>query len=81
MRLEAVARAIRGSSEAARELTILPGSHLVEDIGLDSLDLVSVVMQLQDDMQVEIDLDSVGTLARVSDLMDQLDCALARKAA
>ena len=43
-------------------------SRLVEDLAIDSLDLVGLILQLQDDFDVVIEEDAVPNLCRVADL-------------
>ena len=43
-------------------------SRLVEDLAIDSLDLVSVILQIQDHFGVAIEEDAVPNLCRVADL-------------
>ena len=43
-------------------------SRLVEDLAIDSLDLVGVILQLQDHFEVVIEEDAVPHLCRVADL-------------
>jgi acyl carrier protein len=47
---------------------IHPDSRLVEDLGVDSLDLVGITMRLEDRYGLEIDVDEVPNFQRVSDL-------------
>ncbi|QDV36697.1 phosphopantetheine-binding protein [Tautonia plasticadhaerens] len=70
--LSSVSGAIRSCSEVARDLAIDPHSRLVEDLSLDSLDLVAVMMHLQDEHAIELDLDAVPGFEVVSDLMTEL---------
>lgn len=76
-----VADAIRECSEAARNAQIHPNSRLIEDLSLDSLDLVAVMMRLQDAHSIELDLDAVPDFRLVSDLMTELGRQLQSKAA
>jgi acyl carrier protein len=69
----AIAEAIRSVSARARAATIHAGSLLLEDLALDSLDLVAVVIQLQDQFQVEIDPDEIPSIQTVGDLAASLD--------
>lgn len=68
----ALAEIIRGVSARARTLTIRDDSRLLEDLGLDSLDLVAVVVQIQDQFGVEIDPDELPVLQTVADLAANL---------
>lgn len=67
--ISAVAEAIRSVSSKAREVPILPGSLLLEDLALDSLDLVAVILEIQDRFKVEIDPDEIPNLRSVADLL------------
>jgi acyl carrier protein len=66
--LEAIALAIRAVSTKARCAAITPSSLLLEELALDSLDLVAVILDLQDQFQVEIDPDEIPQLRTVADL-------------
>ncbi len=68
----ALAEIIRGVSPRARTLTIRDDSRLLEDLALDSLDLVAVVVQIQDQFGVEIDPDDLPALLTVADLAANL---------
>lgn len=78
--LETVARNIRIVSEASADRPIEAGSRLVEDVGLDSLDLVSLLMQLQDEFGVEFDLDEVGKIRHVGDVIEIVHALQSRAA-
>lgn len=65
----AVGDAIRTVSSRARQVPITPGTLLLEELGLDSLDLVAVILQVQDQFQVEIDPDDISNLRCVGDLV------------
>jgi acyl carrier protein len=64
----AIAEAIRTVSPRARVATITPSSLLLEELALDSLDLVAVILNLQDQFHVEIDADEISSMRRVQDL-------------
>ena len=68
----AIAEAIRGVSAKARTTAITADSRLLEDLALDSLDLVAVVIQLQDRFAVEIDPDEIPSIHTVGDLAASL---------
>jgi acyl carrier protein len=68
----AIAETIRGVSARARGVAITADSRLLEDLALDSLDLVAVVLQLQDQFAVEIDPDEIPSLRTVGDLAASL---------
>ena len=50
------------------EVVIGSGALLVEDLGIDSLDLVSISMKIEDRFRVEIDVDEVPNFRCVDDL-------------
>jgi acyl carrier protein len=64
--------AVRSVSAKARESTLTPDSLLLEELALDSLDLVAVILRLQDHFQVEIDPDEIPALRSVGDLVASL---------
>ena len=78
--LSAIAESIRTVSPKARGATIRPDSRLLEELALDSLDLVAVILQLQDQFQVEIDPDEITALQTVADLAASLAKLLRRAA-
>ncbi len=69
--LAVVADAIREVSARARTVPIRAESFLLEDLALDSLDLVAVILRLQDHFDREIDPDLIPSLRRVADLADR----------
>jgi acyl carrier protein len=79
--LRSVSDAIRACSESSRGLEIQARTKLVEDLSLDSLDLVAVMMRLQDEHGIELDLDAVPSFRLVSDLMAELGHQLHSRAA
>ena len=64
-----IADSIRSVSAKAREVTITPNSRLLEELALDSLDLVAVILRLQDHYNVEIDPDEIPAVTHVGDLV------------
>lgn len=67
--LDVVVSTVREVSPAVADRPIDGSSRLVEDLGLDSLDLVSLLMSLQDKLAIELDLDAVGGLAAIDDVV------------
>ena len=63
-----VGEAIRSVSAKARTVPITPASLLLEDLALDSLDLVAVILNLQDHFEVELDPDEIPNMRKVADL-------------
>jgi acyl carrier protein len=76
-----VSEAIHACSESSQQLNIRPQMRLVEDLSLDSLDLVAVMMCLQDEHRIELDLDAVPSFRLVSDLMSELARLVGSRAA
>ena len=68
--LDVIETAIREESESVRGLVIRADSQLVDDLGLDSLDLVAVVLKLEDQLGVPIGVQEIRNFQRVSDLME-----------
>jgi acyl carrier protein len=79
--LDEVVATLRTVSPASEGRVLTGESRLVEDAGLDSLDLVSLLMALQDEMGIELDLDAVGGLQTLDDVVHLLGEARPRKAA
>ena len=67
--LAVVIEAIRAVSPKARQMPVTTDSLLLEELALDSLDLVAVILQIQDRFQVEIDPDEIPNLRCVEDLV------------
>ncbi len=59
---------IHAVSAKSKQVDITPGSLLLEELALDSLDLVRVIMLIEDRYHVAIDLDEIPKMKRVSDL-------------
>ncbi len=78
--MDMIAEIIRSISARARTATITADSLLLEDLALDSLDLVAVILRAQDHFEVEIDPDEITELRSVNDLVASLTEHL-RKAA
>jgi acyl carrier protein len=73
MLLNEIAEAIRSTSKRTRTMAITAESRLVEDLALDSLDLVSVLMKLEDRFDIKIELDDVPNIETVSELAAHLE--------
>jgi acyl carrier protein len=63
-----VAKVVRKAARIPARVPICAESRLVEDLAIDSLDLVSVILQIQDHFGVAIEEDAVPNLCRVADL-------------
>ncbi len=59
---------IRKAAKIPARVPIGPETRLVEDLAIDSLDLVGLILQLQDEFDVVIEEDDVPNLCRVADL-------------
>ena len=51
---------------------ITEATSFKDDLGADSLDLMDMVMNFEDEFGVEIDADSMGTLKTIGDVVDYL---------
>ncbi len=59
---------VRKLARVPRDVPITPETGLVEDLGIDSLDLFAVFVEVQDRFDVIIDLEEMPELHRVGDL-------------
>ena len=59
---------VRKAGRVQPNTLITAESRLVEELGIDSLDLVDLFLQVQDHFDIALDDDDVPHLARVSDL-------------
>lgn len=66
--MDEVALAVRQAAKLPAERPVGPDSLLVEDLGIDSLDLVGVVLQVQDQFGVELPDEDVARIRTVADL-------------
>jgi acyl carrier protein len=66
--IDEVAGLVRKAAKIPARIPVGADSRLVEDLAIDSLDLVGVILQLQDHFDVVIDEDAVPNLCRVADL-------------
>lgn len=69
----AIADSIRSVSKPTQTMVITRDSLFVEDLSLDSLDLVGVLMKLEDEFGLTIELDDVPNLKTVGDLASHLN--------
>lgn len=70
--MPAVVDLIRSVSEKARTRIIQPETLLLEELALDSLDMVRVVMLMEDRHGVSIDLDEVADMRTAGDVARSL---------
>jgi acyl carrier protein len=66
--LAEVTEAVRTAAKIPSGVQIAPETRLVEDLAIDSLDLVGVFLNIQDHFDLAIDDEDVPKLRRVSDL-------------
>jgi acyl carrier protein len=59
---------IRKAVKVPARIAIHADSRLVDDLAIDSLDLVGLILQIQDHFDVVIEEDDVPNLCRVADL-------------
>ncbi len=59
---------VRKSAKVPPHIAIDGSSRLVEDLAIDSLDLIQLILQVQDHFGIVIDEDAVANLCRVGDL-------------
>jgi acyl carrier protein len=59
---------VRKSAKVPPNIKIDANSRLVEDLAIDSLDLIHLILQLQDHFEIVIEEDAVANLCRVADL-------------
>jgi len=71
--LTELADSVRTIARISSDVLISSESRLVEDLGIDSLDLVSIVLTAQENYGVAIDEDEVATLRTMADLVVYVD--------
>ena len=57
-------------AEAGADRTLSPGSVITVDAGLDSVSIMDVVLELEDEFDITIPLDSLADVRTVSDLAE-----------
>ncbi len=70
--LAEITETVRSAARVSPQVLITADSLLVEDLAIDSLDLVGVFVALQDRYDVTIDDDDVPNLRRVADLAEYI---------
>jgi acyl carrier protein len=66
--LAAVCELVRKSAKIPPGVPVHEHSRLVEDLAIDSLDLIQMILQIQDHFEIVIDEDHVANFCRVGDL-------------
>jgi acyl carrier protein len=64
---------VRSIARISSDIPIRADSRLVEDLGIDSLDLVSIVLSAQENYGVPIDEDEVANFRTMADLVLYVD--------
>ena len=72
---------VRSIARIPAHVPIAADSRLVEDLGVDSLDLVSVLMKMEDHYDIKIELDEVPNIRSVTDLAGHLETLRGGKSA
>jgi acyl carrier protein len=72
---------IRRVAKVKPHLPITAETRLVDDLAIDSLDLVAIILQIQEDFDVVIDDEAVQHLCRVADLADHVAGGVTRTGA
>ncbi len=60
---------------------IEPGAHLVDDLDLDSIDLVDLAVTLEDQSGIKLDEDEIKSVRTVGDAVDVIHAAFTRRSA
>lgn len=69
--LEKIREILKDYTEVPAE-KITPQSHFRDDLGLNSLDVVNVVVAFEDEFGIEIDDDDISSMVRVEDAIDYI---------
>jgi acyl carrier protein len=65
-----VAAVVRAAAKVRPEVVINAESRLIEDLGIDSLDLVGVSLKIEEHFGLEVDPDTIPNLRRIVDVAD-----------
>lgn len=71
--LAEVAEAVRVSAKLAPTIAVSADSRLIEDLGIDSLDLVGVFLQVQDRFGVIVEDDDIPRLRTIRELTQYVE--------
>lgn len=53
--------------------TVTPESHLINDLGLDSFFVIDMVMDIENEFDISIDNDAIGTIETVQDVINLIN--------
>ena len=59
-----------------KESEIKPEANLADDLGADSLDIVEIVMEMEEEFGIEISYNNMENVKTVSDVINYIDDAL-----
>jgi acyl carrier protein len=65
-----VIEVVRGAAKIPAQILITAESRVVDDLAIDSLDLVGVFLAIQDHFDIAIDDEDVPNLQRIADLAE-----------
>jgi len=77
----AVLRAAMSAEFGLEPGAIELSAHLIDDLDLDSIDLVDLAVSLEEERGIKLDEDDLKSVRTVADAVDALRAALARSAA
>ena len=72
--LVSLSEIVRAIARIPSEVPLRSETRLIEDLGIDSLDLVGIILKIQDVYGVLIDEDDVPTLTTLGHLAEYVDC-------
>jgi len=81
---EEVLDALRGTMQSEFGLApddVVPTAHLVDDLDLDSIDLVDLAVTLEDQSGIKLDEDEIKSVRTVEDAVQVIHAAYARRSA
>lgn len=74
-------RAMMASEFGLSPRDIEPDAHLIDDLDLDSIDLVDLAVTLEDESGIKLDEDQIKSVRTVGDTVDAIHAAFARRSA
>jgi len=58
---------------------ILPDSHIIEDLGLDSFYVIDMIIDIENEFEITIDNDTIMTLGTIQSVIDLISEKLQEK--
>jgi acyl carrier protein len=74
-------RAMMASEFGLSPRDIEPDAHLIDDLDLDSIDLVDLAVTLEDESGIKLDEDQIKSVRTVGDTVDVIHAAFTRRSA